>query len=505
MDRDEALSRLTLRLVRMAEGVDADVDAVLGRIRGLVRGGADGTELGAAAEELAHRVLSATGVSPDSEGDTPGALDVSGLSQLVKSMPVRGEDQQQLEGLVRRIASGQSALERQAALAALLRASTEALIEVAGRGRSEGSGGRGIFGRRRKDHADPQRDRSVTLFVELFTRLVDHIDVLNGSPVRGGELRQRLEGLKALDQAELLLREVTREIDRIDSRIRQERAHASNFLGSLRDRLDAFEGSVVAVAEDGRRSLERSQALEVDVGADVSGLSEVVSDSVGVVGEAVHSSLLRITERLARHVEEERAQFDEAQARVEELSTQLATLETETVGLRNELRDKTDLALKDALTGVYNRAGYEERAAELFARWQRAGAPLAIVFVDCNKFKEINDNYGHAAGDLVLMKIADILHERARASDFVCRYGGDEFLLLLPDTPLAGAEIFARSACREVAEAGFNDNGRPLDVSISCGVTELTGEDTMEGALARADEAMYAAKQLPGIRVQAVA
>ncbi|HBO13209.1 MAG TPA: GGDEF domain-containing protein, partial [Halieaceae bacterium] len=384
----------------------------------------------------------------------------------------------------------------------LLKASAEALIEVAARGRGE-SGARGLHWRRRTDREEGQRDRSVMLFVELLTRLVDHIDVLNGSPSRGGELRQRLEGLQALEQAETLLKEVTREIDRIDDRIRQERAHASSFLGSLRERLESFEDAVTSVADEGRRSLERSEALEVDVGADVSGLSEAVTH--GVDQEAVHGSLLRITERLARHVAEEREQYEAAQARVKELSQQVETLEQEADSLRNEIRDKADLALKDPLTGVYNRAGYEERSPELYARWKRAAAPLSIVFVDCNKFKEINDTYGHAAGDLVLMKVADILHERSRASDIVCRYGGDEFLLLLPDTPLSGAEIFARSVCQEVAHAGFNDNGRPLDVSISCGVTQLDGDDTMETALARADEAMYDAKKLEGTRVKAVA
>ncbi|MEQ8265432.1 diguanylate cyclase [Pseudohaliea sp.] len=503
MDRDEALARLTLRLLRMAEGVDADVDAVLGKIRGLVREGADGNQLGEASEELAHHVLSATGVGVDSNQAMPGALDVTGLSQLVKRMPVRSEDQQHLDGLVRRIAAGQSALERQAALSSLLKAAAEALVEVAARGRSESGAARGLFGRRRTDREEGQRDRSVMLFVELLTRLVDHIDVLNGSPSRGGELRQRLEGLQALEQAEALLKEVTREIDRIDDRIRQERAHASNFLGSLRERLESFEDAVTSVADEGRRSLERSEALEVDVGADVSGLSEAVTH--GIDQEAVHGSLLRITERLARHVAEEREQYEAAQARVKELSEQVETLEQEADSLRNEIRDKADLALKDPLTGVYNRAGYEERSVELYARWKRAAAPLSIVFVDCNKFKEINDTYGHAAGDLVLMKVADILHERSRASDIVCRYGGDEFLLLLPDTPLSGAEIFARSVCQEVAHAGFNDNGRPLDVSISCGVTQLNDDDTMETALARADEAMYNAKKLEGTRVQAVA
>ena len=104
----------------------------------------------------------------------------------------------------------------------------------------------------------------------------------------------------------------------------------------------------------------------------------------------------------------------------------------------------------------------------------------------------------------MLVKVADVLHTRARASDIVCRYGGDEFVILLPDTHVSGAEIFARSACQEVLDAGFNDNGKPLDVSISCGVTELVTGDTLESAIGRADEAMYKAKKMQGIQVCSV-
>jgi diguanylate cyclase (GGDEF)-like protein len=209
----------------------------------------------------------------------------------------------------------------------------------------------------------------------------------------------------------------------------------------------------------------------------------------------------RITHRLADHVNAEREQFEASQAQVVKLRERLAELETESDVLRSELRHKNDLALKDSLTGAYNRAGYEERTRELYARWKRSGAPLSLVFVDCNRFKQINDTFGHAAGDMVLMKVSDVLHNRARASDIVCRYGGDEFAILLPDTPIQGAEVFARSACQEVIDAGFNDNGKPIEVSIACGVTEFVEDDTLDSVFSRADEAMYEAKTMSGICV----
>lgn len=494
MNREEALGRLSLRLARMAEGVDAEVDRLLAEVRGLVRDGADGSRLGELSDLLAKQVISATGESPDSECRLPESHDVSGLGKLIKAMPVHTDEQKRMTELVRRISSENSITERQRALGALLSSATAALQEVAARERVE-NGKRGLFGRR--GDADSDSERFITLFAALLRRLIDHIDVMNGHQLRGNALREGLGRLVRVSDAESLLDDVTREIDSIDDRIRQERHQASDFLGTLRDRLDGFEQVVTEVSLSGLRSVERSRDLQSRVGADVSDIGSAVrTGDAELVTGLIEASLAKITERLARHVTEEREQYAGARQRVDELTEKLSTLEAEADELRGEIRDRTDLALKDALTGAYNRAGYDERVAEFFARWSRSGADLAVVFIDCNKFKEINDTYGHAAGDLVLTKVADILQARARASDVVCRYGGDEFVILVPDTDCQGAEVLARSVCEEVLGAGFNDNGRPLDVSISCGVTQLKQGDTVETLLARADEAMYRAKRL---------
>lgn len=502
MNREEALGRLSLRLTRMAEGVDTEVDRLLDQVRTMVRDGADGLSLADLSDQLAKQVMSATGRSPDVDGRLPESHDVSGLGKLIKSMPLRSEEHRRMTDLVRKISTGNSISERQRALGALLSSATAALQEVAARERVE-SGKRGLFGRR----GDGDTERFITLFSTLLRRLVDHIDVMNGHQLRSQTLREELAQLTNLADAEALLGNVTLEIDSIDARIRQERHQASDFLGTLRDRLDGFEQLVNEVSLSGLRSVERSEDLQSRVGDDVSDIGTAVrTGDAALVSSLIEASLAKITERLASHVAEEREQYKEAQQRVGELTEKLSTLESEAEELRSEIRDKSDLAIKDALTGAYNRAGYDERAAEFHARWSRSGAALSIVFIDCNKFKEINDTFGHGAGDLVLTKVADILQTRSRASDVICRYGGDEFIILAPDTDCQGAEVLARSVCEEVLEAGFNNNGRPLDVSISCGVTQVKVGDSMDAALARADEAMYEAKKLQQrIRVVALA
>ncbi len=497
MDKVKALEQLSLRLSHMADGVDDELDQLLVKIRTLLKDGADARRIEDVSGRLARTLMTNAGINPDKSRTVEGGYDLSGLRKLIKSMPVRGDEQERMGSLVQQIASGNTTLARQKALVDLLAASAEALREVASRGSD--SKVMGWLGKKSGGDGD---ERYVALFAQLLKRLVEHIDVLNGSSARSNDIKDALSHVVNPDQAEHLLTEVTKEIESIDARIRSERNQTTDFLGDLRDRLDGFEEVLNLLSEDGDKSVERSESLQSEVDADTKELGEAAqSEDVQQLRSTLNAGLARITERLSKHVMAEREQNEASKARVTELTDRLTKLEEEADTLRSEIRNKNDLALKDSLTGVYNRAGFEDRTPELYARWQRSGSPLSLVFVDCNKFKQINDTYGHAAGDLVLVKVADVLQGRARASDIVCRYGGDEFIVMLPDTHAKGAEVFAKNACEEILNAGFNDNGKPLDVSISCGVTELGEDDTMETAVARADEAMYEAKKMDGIRV----
>jgi diguanylate cyclase len=502
-DKTEALGRMVMRLSHVAEGVDEAVDRELARIRDLIKSDASAGELDDASGHLTRTLISKVGIDVDKRraGNGDAGYDLSGLAKLVKSMPVRGDEQERMMDLVEAIAAGRTRMERQKALVELLGTAAGALHEVSGRDRGE----RGMLGWLGKKSSEGGGERYVNLFLSLLQRLIEHLDVLHGNALRSHSIRESLDLVAHPEQAERLLEEITQEIETIDARIRAERSQTTDFLGDLRARLDGFEEVLGLFAQDGDKSLQRSESLQERVGADAREIGEATREGdVDALRALVDQGLARITERLAEHVIEERTQHAASQERVRDLTERLTALEEEADVLRSEIRNKNDLALKDALTGVYNRTGYEERALELFARWNRSGAALSLVFVDCNKFKEINDTFGHASGDLVLVKVADVLQGRARASDVVCRYGGDEFVILLPDTHVKGAEVFARSACEEIAGAGFNDNGRPLEVSISCGVTELVTGDTMESAIGRADEAMYQAKRMEGTKVAVV-
>jgi diguanylate cyclase (GGDEF)-like protein len=163
-----------------------------------------------------------------------------------------------------------------------------------------------------------------------------------------------------------------------------------------------------------------------------------------------------------------------------------------------------ELSMVDPLTGCLLRHyGLATLAAEM-RRARRSGLPLSIMMFDLDAFKELNDRYGHLAGDQALVVVGRVLKETLRASDIRCRYGGEEFLIVLPETGMTGALRAAENLKRQFEKAALPIGGEHVVVTASFGVTEVTPADSQATAvLARADAALYEAKRMGRNRVAA--
>lgn len=153
-------------------------------------------------------------------------------------------------------------------------------------------------------------------------------------------------------------------------------------------------------------------------------------------------------------------------------------------------------ASRDPLTGALNRRAFAQLAEKELARVRRNGRPLSVAMMDLDHFKRINDQMGHAAGDDILCRFVTVAGTMLRGEDAFCRFGGEEFVALLPDTSSAQALAAAERLRQSFAESAA-DIPRPAHVpafSVSIGIAELAEEETMENALRRADAALYAAK-----------
>ncbi len=169
-----------------------------------------------------------------------------------------------------------------------------------------------------------------------------------------------------------------------------------------------------------------------------------------------------------------------------------------------EIDDAKREARTDALTSVANRKALNEKLHLLLDAWQRERKPFVLMLLDLDQFKRINDSHGHLAGDRVLSKIGNWLKEWVRDGDFVGRYGGDEFAVLLPLTDLeVGMELAETIRCRAADQASrVALRGEQVSVSLSIGVAEPCEGDSVESVFHRADHALYKSKRLGRNQVQ---
>ncbi len=207
----------------------------------------------------------------------------------------------------------------------------------------------------------------------------------------------------------------------------------------------------------------------------------------------VQSQIGNIRHALDQHQQSEQAQGQLAN-QLEALSTKIKVMEDEAEKSRTVLEKQRFKALHDPLTELPNREYYNERANYEYQRWQRYNRPLTLAVFDIDHFKRINDSHGHQAGDRVLKVIGRSVAKRLREVDFFCRFGGEEFVAIMPETSLADALPVLDTIRAAIANASFNYKEQPISITLSVGVTEFKTGDDLEVAFARADEALYAAK-----------
>lgn len=162
---------------------------------------------------------------------------------------------------------------------------------------------------------------------------------------------------------------------------------------------------------------------------------------------------------------------------------------------KNIERQLMNLALFDSLTGALNRPAFYQQAEKEFARSQRYYRPLSVIMLDIDHFKQVNDRYGHQAGDQVLQIFAEACQEIIRSTDLMGRVGGEEFAILLPDTPSKAACHLAERLRQRITKYPYLAGDMLIEVTASLGVAELQPSDTnFKALLQRADEALYHAK-----------
>lgn len=179
---------------------------------------------------------------------------------------------------------------------------------------------------------------------------------------------------------------------------------------------------------------------------------------------------------------------------VMQLMGELDRLKDELVAANERVSELEDMADEDPLVPVLNRRGFERELERTLAYVKRYDTEVALIYLDLDDFKGVNDRYGHAGGDAALKHFAAILLENVRQSDMVGRLGGDEFAIVLHHADDAAASAKAAQLTEQVAGSPAIHESREIRLGATAGVTPLNGDDTVKSALERADQAMYEGK-----------
>jgi diguanylate cyclase len=281
------------------------------------------------------------------------------------------------------------------------------------------------------------------------------------------------------------------------SRLEREKAEVERILALVTSRLDEIAKYLTSADEDSKIAEDSGTWLNQRVLGEVRELGGQVQSApnLAALQQQVQSRLEAIDGHLQEYRAREQVRIKVYRERADQMHRRVEELEREARKLEQSLRDEQRLAMIDSLTGIANRAAYDVMIEQEWRRWQRFRRPVALVAWDLDGFKNVNDVFGHQAGDTVLRSVAQHMQGKLRATDFVARYGGEEFVMVLVGSMAKEALGVAEGLRQEISRLEFSFADVVVRITISGGIADFRDGDVPAATFDRADRALYKAKQ----------
>jgi diguanylate cyclase len=511
----ESVMRHSLtRLSLAAAGIDPVLDEQLEKFRKVVRGGADTAQLQRLIEDISHTVKridqkqtratkagstqkteTSTSAEPDAT-ETPG----SKAARSAKEAPAAAVASAN-EGLLMVAdvfeSQGLEATRLNAVRELIRSAKSDQQFEVAAGKLAALVISTGTAQEAKSARTLPVASVPAAVDVpRVLTQLLENIQVPAELQQRAEQVRAQLEKISdktAWKESVHLVAGLMAEIGRA---VEKEKVDLEAFLRQLTERLRDLDQQLKGAETQRKASQVSGQELDGVVEDQVRGIESSVREatSLGELKSGVQARIETIRTHLADHRRAEERRQAELQTQLNQATARLTAMEAETTQLRTNLQQRHEQAMVDALTGIPSRLAYEDRLAQEYAQWKRYQTPLTLMMADIDRFKQINDSYGHKAGDKALRLIARLLKQALRETDFIARYGGEEFVILLTQTPGTLAADVAEKLRVAVEKAEFNNGDARIPITLSIGISSFRASDGPEEVFARADAALYRAK-----------
>ena len=498
--KDDAryFQEILTRLIFAANGWDSELDSMLAPLQEQLRASAELPNLKDVSEKL-YRFLMQASNNKSARTEKTGEL----LSNFLEKLTLPAELQKSFDRVIEDSASARSNEEIAAALEACLPILNQALAQektkpaTSRQPRQKGGVFSSLFKGAEND-CDPG-SVDAELLADIQEKLLRLLDDL----CTPAELEDQVDDLKAIlgnnfsvEHVPQIISGISNLVHDIRGVVNRERKGLEDFLEQLMSRLSLIDGAIAESSESNRAIHECHHRLEEDIeeqACDIESQARSATD-LGQLKRLVQDRVDAIRSHMEAYRSQEQELIQAAEEKTERLVQRLNELEAETEELRQKVSSHSLQALTDTLTGIPNRYAYEERLNQEYTRWKRYNQPLSLMIVDIDNFKHINDKYGHRAGDKALRIIANQLQKMTRETDLIARYGGDEFVLLLPETTSKGAMRIAEKLLDTIESCAFHFREKKVTITISCGISEFREGDTPADAFERADQALYKSK-----------
>jgi diguanylate cyclase len=496
-DKEQQLCRTIVRLTLATGGLDPRLDHHLENLRNVVRKGALDKRAYGQLSTFSEALLRAQGdTPPQAKQREEGVRDDDLFQRIVSRSHLKGREAGRLKRIAKELASAPSTASDK---------KIDELLELLAKDHYQGEehkeGKPGFLGRILGMEGGAGEQPAGK---EVVGGSLKHLLVLLVKLNWPEQLKEDIAALESKlgeqaqpEAVEAVVKDLTRIVSTILGDLQVGMKATESFLADLTARLQELDKFVLTGRDLSEASIESGRKLD-----------QVVKQQVGEIENSVQGAedLRQLQQEVANYIDAIRVHMDEhldaaeqryqaSQENEEALRKRLTEVEEETGILRKKVLEAQARSTQDAVTGLPNRKAYEQRLAEEVSRWQRYQTPLVLSVWDMDDFKQINDRFGHQAGDKALRVIGQLLQKRLRKTDFVARYGGEEFVMLFSGSEMDEVYRVAEEIRTAVANSRFHSEGKRITLTISCGLSDFRQGDTPKAVFKRADKALYQAKE----------
>ncbi|WP_191602083.1 GGDEF domain-containing protein [Marinomonas algicola] len=491
----ETLRKAVSRTSMMAEGMDPQLDLALKEIRQTITSNSDATTISTVLKESEPKLIKADEARDFRAKKFRDVL--HDLIDLLERLPNHTVPQKQKKDLLTTIRSQWQSVPHWPDLVESSLSLVEATLLANNDAKNEKrSLFKKLFSKNGKESSIAEKNISGVLLdvSQTLTSLLDNLSLPENFDDQISDVKIFLSDSKELEHIPKMVAETT---NLAMIALGKNQQDLTSYLSQLNSQLASINAGIVTSYKSQRTLTSTRKDLNSELRKHVSETSNAAlqAKDLGNLKSLIEAKLGTISSTMDQYQKQMQEQEKQASHSISHLRNKVSRMEKDASTLRLSLQQKLAQAMTDSLTNLPNRAAYQDSILPICNMNQKANTQLALAVCDIDHFKSVNDTWGHLAGDKVLRLLPRQIRSALTEKDMAFRYGGEEFVILLPNTSLSAAKTKMEGIRQAVEKMPFNVQGEPVPITISIGVALLQENENHEALFERADKNLYQAKE----------